>query len=749
MTRPLAVALVFAGVAVAQTMHRPGAQSSTTDAMGNLKTAPLPPGRARVSGTVRLADGSVPRELVDIYAQCGSGRALVANADAKGRFSVSAQSLEKMTGMKACELRAFLEGYRSAAKALKGGDQKVGELVLDPLSPSAAGLASAADEQADKAQRKEYAKALDEASGTDFEKAIATLRKVTAADPGYASAWLTMGLLQLGGGDKQGALKSFRASIQADPKFAPPLVQAAFLESAAGDWNTARDDSQKAIDLNPAAFPDAWALNALGNLSLGNTDAAEKSAREGLKLDPQHEYPELEYALGSVLAGKQEDEEARRHLQAYLALSPQGPNADAARSTVAEMSLAPAGTATVSSPAASPASAPLAASGAGSGPPLSALSDRNAPMLVKTPDYTCLESITRTRIDKRGSARDADLVRVEIGMSDDREIYGYAGGKRFSGEGLAALLGNSFSTTGVFSVLARALMAGNGVEIAFAGGEVLNGEPVYRYNFRSVGGARWSIQYGRAFGRAGEEGSFFVEREHLTLRRVEVRAMGIPPALKLKALNAVVDYEPETLAGRVILLPWMAEVDTEGGEIGNVSRMFFDHCRTFGSESTVVFEGDAPSAAADHRELSADLNIQIALTAPVSVSSAEKSDVLKAVVAAPVTMHGHEIIAAGAAVEGHVRPCRGEHAVVLEFDRVETNGGWQPFYAHVDAVASNQAAVDSGKKSDPEIPGVVKMIFTGGSAELAAGTKMRWTTESLVASSATAQPELGTRVGVH
>jgi tetratricopeptide (TPR) repeat protein len=59
------------------------------------------------------------------------------------------------------------------------------------------------------------------------------------------------------------AEKSFLQSARADPKFALPLIRAAALEATQGDWGAALDHSQKAIDLNPAAFPNAYALNAM------------------------------------------------------------------------------------------------------------------------------------------------------------------------------------------------------------------------------------------------------------------------------------------------------------------------------------------------------------------------------------------------------------------------------------------------------------------------------------------------------
>ena len=126
-------------------------------------------------------------------------------------------------------------------------------------------------------------------------------------------------------------------AIRADGTFALPLIQLASLEAAQADWQGVLEHSQKAIELNAAAFPSAYALNAMAHVSLQQVDAAEKSAREGLRLDTGHEYPELEFSLGVVLFSRSEVEEGRKHLESYLKRSPDGPNAEAARKELAEI----------------------------------------------------------------------------------------------------------------------------------------------------------------------------------------------------------------------------------------------------------------------------------------------------------------------------------------------------------------------------------------------------------------------------
>lgn len=325
------------------TLVRQTPQSATTDSSGHLKKGDAASANDTTAhGLVVLADGSAPMELVEIYGGCGGIQKLIAIADSKGRISFNPSVL---TGdaikAKACTVHASLDGYLSETKAvtdtnLKSGG-KLGKIVLQPLSSSVDGLISRADGEANKAQRTMYEKALDEAAKQDWANAIASLEKATSAYPGYSSAWLSLGILQQSRRDRAGAEKSFLEAARVDPRFALPLIQAAALEALQGDWQATLAHSQKAIDINPAAFPQAYSLNALANISLQNADAAEKSAREGLRLDTEHQYLELEYALGIVLYSKNDNEGAAKHLQAYVDESPEGSNAAAARNELAQM----------------------------------------------------------------------------------------------------------------------------------------------------------------------------------------------------------------------------------------------------------------------------------------------------------------------------------------------------------------------------------------------------------------------------
>jgi hypothetical protein len=330
------------GYAQGPGMSRPTPPPSTTESRGDIKAGDTSStSEPVVRGQVALADGSLPEGLVEIYAVCGGAEKVIAVADSKGRFNFNPAVLSAMQDAKGCVLRATLEGYRSETKPLEGvkldAGAKVGKIVLQALSSDSNGLASGTSAQASKAAKKAYEKGLDEAAKQAWAPAKASLLKATAAYPDYSRAWLSLGILQLGERDRDGAQKSFAESARADAKFAVPLIQIAALDSLRGDWQATVDRSQKVIDLNPSSFPRAYELNALGNLNLKRADASEKSAAEGLKIDTEHRYLELEYLLGIVLAAKHEMDGATKHLQTYIDQSPNGPNVARAKTALEEL----------------------------------------------------------------------------------------------------------------------------------------------------------------------------------------------------------------------------------------------------------------------------------------------------------------------------------------------------------------------------------------------------------------------------
>jgi uncharacterized protein HemY len=66
-------------------------------------------------------------------------------------------------------------------------------------------------------------------------------------------------------------------------------------------------------------------------------DAAETSARSGLKVDQDHHIPRLEHLLGLVLAGKKDYVQAAEHIRAFVKYSTQPADQEEGQKVLAEI----------------------------------------------------------------------------------------------------------------------------------------------------------------------------------------------------------------------------------------------------------------------------------------------------------------------------------------------------------------------------------------------------------------------------
>src|SRR5438552_16576105 len=109
------------------------------------------------------------------------------------------------------------------------------------------------------------------------------------------------------------------------------------MASRNGEWHEFMKTTDQILTLNPLNFPDAWFQNSVGNYSLKNFEADERSARRGLKIDPSHQTPKLEYMLGMILMQKASYKEAEDHMQQFLHLATQPAEVEEAQKQLAQI----------------------------------------------------------------------------------------------------------------------------------------------------------------------------------------------------------------------------------------------------------------------------------------------------------------------------------------------------------------------------------------------------------------------------
>lgn len=322
-----------------------------------------------LSGKVVLDDGTAPPEPVVIERVCNGQPRPEGYTDSKGRFSfqlgqnqgmmqdASVSSADPLGGgfdnsggfgqqrggaggfgggpmgrgiserdLMGCEIRAVLPGYRSEAVSLAGrrmmDNPDIGTIIMKRLGNVEGLTLSATSGAAPKDAKKAYEKARDLMRKKKVAEAQKEYEKAVGIYPKYANAWAELGAVQEQLNDVEGARKSYEAALAADSKLVTPYVQLAFLWARDNKWQETADASERALKLNPFDYPRAYFINSVANLNLQKLEAAEKSAREGMKLDANNRIPKFKHVLGIVLAQKQDFAGASENMKSYLAAVP-------------------------------------------------------------------------------------------------------------------------------------------------------------------------------------------------------------------------------------------------------------------------------------------------------------------------------------------------------------------------------------------------------------------------------------------
>jgi tetratricopeptide (TPR) repeat protein len=380
-----ALLLFFGAVSAPGLAAQMGAGSSTAGSSPNTvndqtdtRAKPDSPTVARpvyISGKVAMQDGSPVPPSVTIQRICSGMTKIVAYTDSRGRFSFQwnngnevisdasdagsprvhagfggSQSAGAANPMASdpyssrimnCQLRANAAGFTSDAVNLvnrrTGDDPDIGLIVLRRIPGIEGTSVSVTSMMAPKDARKAYEQGLQSVLKNKPADAEKEFEKAVAVYPNYADAWVSLGKLRLRRQSVEPGRTALLKAIELDPKLIVPYLELGFLSVSQAKWQASADYMGRAVELDPVDFPEAWYANAVANYNLGKYDAAEKSAREAVKLDPRHANPRSGYLLGLVLAEKHDFAGAAAELKTYMQLAPGAPDAAQVKDQLAQL----------------------------------------------------------------------------------------------------------------------------------------------------------------------------------------------------------------------------------------------------------------------------------------------------------------------------------------------------------------------------------------------------------------------------
>jgi tetratricopeptide (TPR) repeat protein len=317
-----------------------------------------------LSGKVTLDDGSELSDPAAIQVICRGQRHTEGYTDQHGNFSfqfadptsgaadnASDASTTMMTrsssagdrrNWRDCEIQAVLAGYSSpvielASRMSTLESVNLGTIALHRLEHVEGTSISVTSLMAPSAAKKALEKARAEEKKGKWDEAQKSLQKAVQIYPKYAVAWCELGWLQMRQNDGLSAKKSFEQSVAADSKYVNAYDGLAQLAYHSNQWPQVVEVTNQLLALNPVNFPSAYFFNGVANYYLGNFDAAEKSARQGVKMDDGHQVPKLQYLLGMILMRKHEYRAASEQMQQYISVTKQPAEIEEAKKQLAEI----------------------------------------------------------------------------------------------------------------------------------------------------------------------------------------------------------------------------------------------------------------------------------------------------------------------------------------------------------------------------------------------------------------------------
>ncbi len=371
----LTATLLCGSAALGQSSDAAVANNTQSVLRGLPPPTPLPNGGDSSAGTflsgrVAIEGGAVAPPGIAIEMVCSNFARTVASSDSKGQFTfrwggtanlvsdasgsgqrsssplLGVSSGDAATGLRtvvSCELRANLPGYRSDQVSLSDrrvlDHTDVGLILLHRAftgNGTGDGVAvSSTSLNAPKKAREAYQSGLKAVRSGKMDGALKDFQRAVAAYPEYASAWLELGRVRQRLGSAQTAREAWKKAVDLDPKLTGAYVELGLDAGLSHDWKMATGYLDQGLRLNPVDYPDAWFGDAVAHYYLGEFDAAEKSAREAVRLDPQARNPRAGYVLGMTLSRKGDREGAAAELRQYLKAVPMAPDAETVRAYLA------------------------------------------------------------------------------------------------------------------------------------------------------------------------------------------------------------------------------------------------------------------------------------------------------------------------------------------------------------------------------------------------------------------------------
>ena len=322
-------------------------------------------------------------------------------------------------------------------------------------------------------------------------------------------------------------------------------------------------------------------------------------------------------------------------------------------------------------------------------------------LLANQPNYTCLETIERTRNAPGGGSQIDDTLRLEVALVDGKEMFAWHGAKQFEDKGIRELASTGMFGNGNYAIYARMLFNAAGPAFTYQGRVPLFGLQLARYDFRvPLARSGYHLSSGDLEAATGFHGSIYLDPDKDELRRLEVVADDIPAELGITAAEDRVDYANVSIGDETFLLPVESalKMSTKAVTSRNLTR--FSGCRKFAGESSLIF--DDPEVI-DIKEpevltevdLPTETFLMLEILSDLRLETAAIGDTVTAVLRSDIKRGKQVVVKRGATAKGRLIVLERTRNLItfgLSFTDLEWKGGHARLNAKIQSLAGFPAA---------------------------------------------------------
>jgi hypothetical protein len=284
--------------------------------------------------------------------------------------------------------------------------------------------------------------------------------------------------------------------------------------------------------------------------------------------------------------------------------------------------------------------------------------------LRRQPNYTCLETVERSRRPKGGRGQVQDTLRLEVALVNGKELFAWPGSKKFEDRDFREIVTTGTFGNGNFAIFAHAIFMSNSPTFTYRGETALKGSPAVQYDFRV-----WRSQSGMNVkvnareGVIGYYGSFWADPQTLDVKRIEITGDEIPKELELEATSDWVDYARVPIGNEPFLLPVESGLEMAMKESVSRNVVRFSNCHEYSTNSVLSFNevlpndsspAPAPQAGPEEVDLPGGAEVTLALTEDLDLETVVAGDAITAQLKSDIKRNGKPLAKKGAIARGRI-----------------------------------------------------------------------------------------------